>query len=232
MEIIKSNIVIGNALIEINKNIVSFEDIYLYEKILRKKIKTEKISDESIYSFCKNYSYLVKIQEKNKITLNTQIKTKSKLIKFFREVIPEKLRYLFIIESKFIFPIISNNKFIIYYVSSNSKKILDLKNNLNLENNIDGYTIIDLNLLSNFVGVSELKNFVNYFFIDSNLIKKDEFKLIDIEEIINSMDIILNSNGKFRSKEILAQDKEILLRYYNLSKSNADKLNGSKIVFK
>lgn len=234
MQYIRKNFLLGNAIIEIDRDEIDFNELHEYRKTIINRFNKseyclEQFSDEDIISFCKTFSVYVQYKPKNKIVLVDREKHKSILTKFFRsslssEVI-EKLRC----DYKLILPVLSENKIIEYnFLVTNNFFMKAIKNEMSIYNN---KIILDLNLLYKLLNQEQLDEFFNELY--NNCTKKTIINSDNYFNLLNSLNIILNNDSKNILKYLL-KDKElitdlnyinILNKYYDIALKNNEILN-------
>lgn len=220
MENIRKSTLIGNAIIEINRDEIDFDDLYEYQKKViprfdKKYYHIEHFNDDDIISFCKMFSAYVECKNKNKIVFLNREKYKQRLTKFFRSSLSSEIIEKLRCEYKVVLPILINDKIVEYNFSIiNNELIKSIKDNMK---SYDKKIVLDLELLSNLLSEEELNELFNNLY--NNYTKKTIIDSNNYLDLVNSLNTILND----KSKEIL----DYILKNEKLidSISNIDTLN-------
>ena len=151
MQEIKSNIVVFSYIIQTNKHEIEIDEILRYISDVKRRLKgtnyyIEKIDKEEIIKIASMYPSICN-HSNSKIIVNDIEKSHGKISKFFlKDISQDVINYLTKGE-KFVFPIIYNNKLILYQFNSTDKLLNEIKGQFYYDDLKSNGYIIDIDVL-------------------------------------------------------------------------------------
>lgn len=230
MEKLSKSLIISSAILEINRNKITLEEIYNYKnKIFEKLGKIgytfDSIDFLDVVYFCEAYDINCtrdKIINLNKETINKLKKASLGLSKELKDALK--------FDKKYVLPLKEDENVNLYYVNFMNRDLVDYLQTDELVNyNGDGEYIINLNQLISTIDIDKL-NILRNLFMGSTFNLKSCYKSDDIIKIMQSLDFVMKENfikfceafsNSTISKDKYSKEYNELYNIYTISKINA-----------
>lgn len=178
---VSKNTLIACGLRNINKTIMSMDDLLEYinelcNKLKQNKIRFYRININDIKTFCNYYSYILSFDGHDKaITFKDREKGVKFLEKYFLSNLSESIESLLKEEELFILPLCVGDSINLYSFKSNNDYLMELKDRFYRDEEHNSY-VIDVTLIKN------KDDFVDNILLKSNNIKKRVVSINSIRE--------------------------------------------------
>lgn len=238
MKEINESTIIASLLIQIDKDILTIEELLEYSNEIYNKLKDNKynikmVKEFDILKFFKYYAFVGRIKN-NIIYLNNNSNIKAKIERHFLKDLSQELKLLLYKSEKFILPIIYDNKLIKYYLTIDHFDFInELKNKFLYDKENNRY-IIDFDLVINILGNEYIDSFFNNNINNSRFEKKEVLDCNTILEFIDKVNFL--SQSKFSKLNVddeilsLKNKGDILSNYYSVATNNQKILFSKNMV--
>lgn len=237
MKKIKSNIVIANIILSLDKNIICIEELMECINEISQNLKNtnyyiEKININYIYEFFRFYTYVGKI-ENNKIIINENPNLKQRMIKFFLSSLDEDIIELLKVNQKFIFPLIYQNQLIEYhFICTHSKFLSSLKSDFYYDEVKNKNYLLDLEIIKDKIGIENINEFLDSMFINGRFIKKKIFNTNNVIQFVEYLDCLKDVRFQKIKRHFEVEDEfskinsisNTIFAYYHTALDNAKTL--------